>query len=252
MSPNFDEQFIAVCKRFYYDRVMSIVNKSGETPTVVVSEENLPMGWKNVNISNNNAQLGEKTVNIVVTNQLETLTKIDLTMQLAGYVWQDAPKEEDGKNTEDSVANGLKDEFEKAMKGIEVYIYNPDGKTLAEVYDNGALISQPIITDVIGHWVAPSLKMPQDGTYDVEFVYDGQTYEPTKVIIDDDASVKLLIPSVIIAILPEIIPAIILTINKKILLIKQNLKQEKFFYLLKKMLMTSSKNLKKRLKTRIL
>ena len=151
-------------------------------PTVVVSEENLPMGWKNVNISNNNAQLGEETVNIVVTNQLETLTKIDLTMQLAGYVWQDAPKEEDGKNTEDSVANGLKDEFEKAMKGIEVYIYNPDGKTLAEVYDNGALISQPIITDVIGHWVAPSLKMPQDGTYDVEFVYDGQTYEPTKFL----------------------------------------------------------------------
>lgn len=148
-------------------------------PTVVVSEENLPLGWKNVNISNNNAQLGEETVNIVVTNQLDTITIIDLTMQLAGYVWQDAPKSEDGKNTEDSVANGLKDEFEKAIKGIEVYIYNPDGTTLAEVYDNGALISQPIITDAIGHWVAPSLKMPQDGTYDVEFVYDGQTYEPT-------------------------------------------------------------------------
>ena len=111
-------------------------------PTVVVSEENLPLGWKNVNISNNNAQLGEETVNIVVTNQLDTITIIDLTMQLAGYVWQDAPKSEDGKNTEESVANGLKDEFEKAIKGIEVYIYNPDGTTLAEVYDNGALISR--------------------------------------------------------------------------------------------------------------
>ena len=35
--------------------------------------------------------------------------------------------------------------------------------------------------------------------------------------MDDEASVKLLIPSVIIDILPETIPAMTLTINKRIL-----------------------------------
>ena len=58
------------------------------------------------------------------------------------------------------------------------HYYKPDG-TLAEVYDNGALISQPLYTDAIGHWEAPNMKVLDNGTYDVEFVYDGQTYEPT-------------------------------------------------------------------------
>ena len=172
-------------------RQINITLKGGETytspsikwwgenaPTVTVTENNIPLGWKNIGISNNGAPLGDETLEIVVTNQLDTLTIIDLTMKLAGNVWEDAPRDVDGKNTADSVANGLKDEFERAVKGIEVFIYKPDG-SLAEVYDNGALISQPLYTDAIGHWEAPNMKVLDNGTYDVEFVYDGQTFEPT-------------------------------------------------------------------------
>lgn len=171
-------------------RVINITLKGGETytspvikwwgneaPTVTVTESNIPLGWKNIGISNNGAPIGDE-LEIVVTNQLDTLTIIDLTMKLAGNVWEDAPKDVDGKNTADSIANGLKDEFERAVKGVEVFIYKPDG-SLAEVYDNGALISQPLYTDAIGHWEAPNMKVLDNGTYDVEFVYDGQTYEPT-------------------------------------------------------------------------
>lgn len=149
-------------------------------PTVTVTESNIPLGWKNISISNNGAPVGDE-LEIVVTNQLDVLTIIDLTMKLAGYVWEDAPRDVDGKNTTDSVANGLKDEFERAVKGIEVFIYKPDG-SLAEVFDNGALISQPLYTDAIGHWEAPNMKVLENGTYDIEFVYDGQTYEPTKFL----------------------------------------------------------------------
>ena len=67
---------------------------------------------------------------------------------------------------------------ETAFEYTSIFIYKPDG-SLAEVYDNGALISQPLYTDAIGHWEAPNMKVLDNGTYDVEFVYDGQTFEPT-------------------------------------------------------------------------
>ena len=148
-------------------------------PTVSVVENNIPTGWKNIGISNNGAEITDG-LEIVVTNRLETLTIIDLTISLAGDVWEDKAQEPDSKNTEESVPNGKIDGNEEGIGGVEVYIYNGDGG-LATVYDDGVEISQPIITTDNGHWEAPSLKM-QKGTYDVEFVYDGQTYEPTKFL----------------------------------------------------------------------
>lgn len=148
-------------------------------PTVSVVENNIPTGWKNIGISNNGAEIADG-LEIVVTNRLETLTVIDLTIKLAGDVWEDKAQDPDSKNTEDSVANGKIDANEEGIGGVEVYIYNSNGG-LATVYDDGVEISQPIITTDNGHWEAPSLKM-QKGTYDVEFVYDGQTYEPTKFL----------------------------------------------------------------------
>lgn len=148
-------------------------------PTVSVVENNIPIGWKNIGISNNGAEIGDG-LEIVVTNRLETLTVIDLTISLAGDVWEDKAQDPDGKNTEESVPNGKIDGNEEGIGGVEVYIYNSNGE-LATVYDDGVEISQPIITTDNGHWEAPSIKM-QKGTYDVEFVYDGQTYEPTKFL----------------------------------------------------------------------
>lgn len=174
-------------------RVINISLKGGETytsptikwwgdnvPTVTVTENNIPKGWKNVSISNNGAEISDN-LEIVVTNELKTLSIIDLTIKLAGDVWEDAPLDENDKNTPNSVANGIMDDNEKRLDGIEVYIYDNNGN-LATIYDEGTEISQPIITTEGGHWEAPSVKILKEGTYDIEFVYDGQTYEPTKFL----------------------------------------------------------------------
>ena len=174
-------------------RVINISLKGGETytsptikwwgdnvPTVTVTENNIPKGWKNVSISNNGAEISDN-LEIVVSNRLETLTVIDLTIKLAGDVWEDIPLDENDKNTENSVENGIMDDNERRLDGIEVYIYDNNGN-LATIYDDGEEISQPIITTDGGHWEAPSVKILKSGTYDIEFVYDGQTYEPTKFL----------------------------------------------------------------------
>lgn len=171
-------------------RVINISLKGGETytsptikwwgdnvPTVTVTEDNVPTGWKNVSISNNGAEISDN-LEIVVSNRLETLTVIDLTIRLAGDVWEDTPFDENDKNTENSIENGIMDDNERRLDGIEVYIYDNNGN-LATIYDDGEEISQPIITTDGGHWEAPSVKILRSGTYDIEFVYDGQTYEPT-------------------------------------------------------------------------
>lgn len=155
-------------------------------PSVTVVETNMPLGWKNVGISNNGSTLTEnETITIKVTNKLETLSEISLTMKLAGNTWVDVPQDTTGKNTPESVVNGLLDDNEQRVKGVEVYIYDGDG-ALATIYDDGAEISQPILTDDNGHWEAPDIKVSVLGGYDVEFVYDGQTYEPTKFLATSD------------------------------------------------------------------
>lgn len=158
-----------------------------QAPVVDVTESNLPLGWKNIGISNNGAQLSEgEDTEIIVTNRLATLTIIDLTMQLAGDVWEEDVDEND-KNTENSVVNGLMDEAERGVGGVEVFVYKNDG-SLAVIYDeNGTEMTQPVITADSGHWNVPGVKMLKGDTYDIEFVYDGQTYEPTKALVTGDA-----------------------------------------------------------------
>ena len=151
-------------------------------PVVNVSEINLSKGWHIGAISNNGASLEkDQTIEFVVTNVLSTRTVIDLTIQLAGDVWEDIPLDENDKNTSNSVENGKMDDSERRIAGVEVYIYDNNGN-LVPVYDDGAEIEQPIITTESGHWEAPSVKILKDGQYDIEFVYDGQTYEPTKFL----------------------------------------------------------------------
>ena len=172
-------------------------------PTVTVEEYDLPMGWQNVGISNNGAPIEKDgSLEIVVTNKLPVYPILELTTKLAGQVWEDEAQDKDGKNTAESTANGFIDESEKAVAGVEVYVYkvvrdasgNEVERTEATVYKdiNNAEISLPIVTSSDGTWKAPRVKIPSvskeqkdagyTAGYDVEFVYDGQTYKPTKFL----------------------------------------------------------------------
>lgn len=173
-------------------------------PTVTVEEYDIPLGWQNVGISNNGAPIDEKDggLEIVVTNKLPVYPIIELTTKLAGQVWEDEAQDKDGKNTPESVPNGFIDQSEKAIDGVEVYIYkvvrdasgNEVERTEATVYKdiNNAEVPLPIVTESDGTWNAPRVKIPSvteeqkdagyTAGYDVEFVYDGQTYKPTKFL----------------------------------------------------------------------
>ncbi len=187
-----------------------------KAPTVTVEEINLAEGWKNIGISNNGASIDENgNLEIIVTNELPVYTIIDLTTKLAGQVWEDKPVDENDKNTENSVPNGYIDDSENAISGVEVYVYKviTDGegkivnRELATVYKdiNGTELSLPIVTGEDGTWEAPRVKIPTvtdeqknngyRASYDVDFVYDGQTYEPTKFLERSDGNSSVFINS---------------------------------------------------------
>lgn len=186
-----------------------------EVPTVTVDEYEIPFGWQNIGISNNGASLfEEEDLEIIVTNELPVYVTLDLTTKLGGSVWVDKPLNPDDKNTENSVENGIFDRGENsndlAKEGVEVYVYkvvadgngNVQERTLATIYKdlNNTEVSQPIITDATGRWDAPRVKIPTvtdeqkasgwKASYDIEFVYDGQTYEPTTFLATSGGDVS--------------------------------------------------------------
>ena len=164
----------------------------GNAPSVTVVETNVPTGWECINISNNGSSLSSDVkIEIVVTNRLKTQTIIDLTMKLAGNVWVDVPQGS-GKNTPDSVPDGIMQDNEKRVQGVLVYVYDGQGN-LAQLYDDGLAVSQttlPVKTDANGYWEVPSIKVQKLSGYDVEFVYDGQTYEPTKFLATSNGNAE--------------------------------------------------------------
>ena len=164
-------------------------------PVVHVSEklnrDGADKGWMLLGISNNDCQLKPRgTQLITVTNEMPEYFVVDLTLELAGDVWEDVGKNEKGKASE---PDGIRQAKENLIEGVEVYVYkvynNGGRRELATIFDNfeGAVIKQPIITDKNGHWDAPRVKISDEGylrdyTFDIEFRYDGQTYEPTKFL----------------------------------------------------------------------
>ena len=163
-----------------------------EAPVVNVTEKDISQdgeGWILEGISNNNAALSENdTIEIVVTNRYEPFVIIDLTFKMAGTVWNDRPLTDD-KNMEGSTPNGKLDQGEVGIDGVEVYIYNTETGELATIYSDRSKneIQQPIITSGGGKWEAPRVPVPKSGSYDVRFMYDGQTYEPTKPLVTGSA-----------------------------------------------------------------
>ena len=158
-------------------------------PKVVVSEDLTKAtykGWQNIGISNNNATISaDDTLQIVVSNEYKITTSIDLTVKLAGDVWEELAKGEDGKNMPNGVENGRIDNDENGIDGVLVYVYKKGTNELATIYKDGldAPLTQPITTYNNGHWEAPRVSLSDDNDmYEVRFVYDGQTYEPTKFL----------------------------------------------------------------------
>ena len=150
-----------------------------DVPTVTVEEINIPYRWKQVGSpSNNCATLSEtEKTKIVVSNEF---MPIELLLELGGVVWEDEKQDPGGKSTLNSVPNGEIDGSEKGIKGVEVYIYKEDG-SLATAYNDNlrSTITYPILTNDKGEWKAYGLELKDSVRYNVQFVYDGQTFEPT-------------------------------------------------------------------------
>lgn len=161
-----------------------------EPPVVHVEELNVEGGsWKLLGISNNDAAISEnETLKIVATNQYNPGIIIDLTMEMGGTVWNDTPLTND-KNMEGSTPNGKLDMGESGIGEVEVYIYKAGTDELATIYADSSKneIEQPLITSGDGKWSAPRVPVLKEGTYDIKFVYDGQTFEPTTPLVTGSA-----------------------------------------------------------------
>ena len=186
-----------------------------EAPTYVVREINIPEGWTLEGITNSSGSIQPNTtINSVVTNNFSTRIIIDLTLEMGGIVWEDGL--EDTKLVEDAnsegagkYADGLYDSStENGIGNVEVFIekvlYNDNGDEIGRryasvYYEDGTPMELPIYTSVenLGRWTAPRVELgvtdaeeEQGASYarmNVRFVYDGQTYEPTKALVTGSA-----------------------------------------------------------------
>ena len=178
---------------YLYERKISLTNGTsfgvdlewrGEEAPIVTVEEEIPgsmtnLGWDMPQYSNNGdtgikLQAGT-TVSTTITNKVNV--QIDLTMELGGIVWEDVPEDPTEKNTDKSTENGIMDGQEKGIDGVEVYVYTNGALATAHKDSYNSEITYPIITSGGGKWKVTGL--PVGKKYDVEFVYDGQTYEAT-------------------------------------------------------------------------
>ena len=184
------------------------VKWKGDSPTYIVSETSVSDGWKMQSITNNSGTFEDgKTVEVNCINEYKIKEEFELTMEMAGKVWEDVALNLDDKNTEDSKPNGKYDaDREQGIDKVEVVIlkkcYDASGneiiglRDLATGYEEGSntKIDFPIYTSIDGVWEAPRMAVPGltdaekeagavKADYDVEFVYDGQTYKPTDFLV---------------------------------------------------------------------
>lgn len=99
-------------------------------------------------------------------NKSITITNTLSTIDISGYVWLDGQT-----GIKPAVPNnGIKDDTEKGMEGIAVYLYhkNPTSGTISKVAET--------ITDENGHYEFTEQEI---GYYYVQFEYDGINYEDT-------------------------------------------------------------------------
>ena len=187
---------------------LDTVKWKGTAPTYSVSETALPDGWKLQSITNASGELEDgKVVEVNCINEFKIREIYDLTMEMAGMVWEDVALNPDDKNTEDSKPNGKYDkESEQGIEKVEVVIwkkcYDSNGDEIISLrkyatgYEEGSntVIDFPLYTSADGVWQAPRMTVPGlldsekeagavKADYDVEFTYDGQTYKPTDFLV---------------------------------------------------------------------
>ncbi len=179
-----------------------------EAPSYSVEETNLPPNWTLVGMSENASGklVEDSTIEITCINEWNSDTVILLTMEMGGKVWDDTNRVED----KHQYPNGKIDEEEPGIENVLVTVYrvvvDDKGNVLARlgnalVYDDNDKITllenSSVYTDENGNWNIGTIAVPaylnkeekaslkaQYGetsrvSYDVEFSYDGQTYEPT-------------------------------------------------------------------------
>lgn len=192
----------------------NVVWYGAETPTYTVREVSLPDKWVCRSIDYNYTEnestdtpghnlLDGGTVEVTIVNEIPSDTEIDLTFEMSGIVWVDGILDQKNDDKYYNSPNGVYDEGEPLKENAEVTIYKViyDGsgnvveRKVATAYqdDQGNEITFPIITKSDGKWDVPRIGVPgveQEGysaSYDVEFAYDGQTYETTTFLASGNA-----------------------------------------------------------------
>jgi len=178
-------------------------------PTFIVEEpqELIPSGWHLVSTEvspSDNKLVDGGTAVVDLTNEWSYEEELILTMKLGGKVWDDTNRTID-KHV-DNQENGIIDDGEPGIANVKVTLYralvNSNGQVVGRLngvyaYDENnltTLIDNVTYTDDNGNWSFGAVSVPafteaeKDSysgytvTYDVEFEYDGQTYEPTEFL----------------------------------------------------------------------
>lgn len=109
-------------------------------------------------------------LDIIVPRNNTPETNRNLQIKLAGHVW------EDEKSGKESLVNGVKDTNEKMMPGVEVFLHYENGNLVTKNGSGDRLVN-PTVTDENGYYEFLDLNAHEK--YYIEFVYNGQTYQPT-------------------------------------------------------------------------
>lgn len=192
----------------------NVVWYGSETPTYTVKEVSLPDKWvcRSIDYSYTENEstdtpghnlLDGGTVEVTIVNEIPSDTELDLTFEMAGLVWVDGILDQKNDDKYYNSPNGVYDEGEPLKENAEVTVYKViyDGsgnvveRKVATAYqdDQGNELTFPIITKSDGKWDVPRIGVPgveQEGysaSYDVEFAYDGQTYETTTFLVSGSA-----------------------------------------------------------------
>lgn len=161
---------------------------NGPAPEFIVMETNLPDKWKMKSLTPPTGSLQDGgTTEVECINEYDDTT-INLLMDLAGKVWDDTDRSA-GKHA-DAQENGYIEDGEPGIPNVKVNVYRTcNGQRLDSYMMNGTVYSghYTTYTDASGNWRADNISVPAalngegagNYSYDVEFEYDGQTYEPT-------------------------------------------------------------------------